>query len=92
MAVIKESNTKTAATHMTRKFEGIVISDKMEKTVVVKVTRTKVHPKYKKRYQVSRKFHAHDPRNEFHKNDLVVIEETRPRAKMKKWRVVKKLN
>ena len=74
-----------------RRLQGVVVSDKMTKTVVVRVDRTKMHPKYKKRYQVSAKFKAHDEKGEFHIGDKVVIEETRPLSKDKRWRVVAKV-
>lgn len=73
-----------------RKLEGVVVSDKMQKTVVVTVTRFTVHPKYLKRYKVSRNFKAHSENNEYKVGDRVVIEETRPISKDKKWRVVGK--
>lgn len=64
----------------------------MDKTVVVRVSRTKIHPMYRKRYQVNRKYKAHDPKNEYQVNDEVVIEETRPISRDKRWRVITKLN
>ena len=73
-----------------RKLKGIVVSDKMDKTLVVKVTRIKKHPKYHKQYQVSKKYKEHDPKNEYQQNDHVVIEESRPLSKQKRWRVIKK--
>ncbi|MBI5404931.1 MAG: 30S ribosomal protein S17 [Candidatus Kerfeldbacteria bacterium] len=74
-----------------RKLTGTIVSDKMDKTVVVRVSRTKIHPRYGKRYTESTKFKAHDDKNEFHTGDLVMIEETRPLSKQKRWRVLKKL-
>jgi small subunit ribosomal protein S17 len=70
---------------------GIVVSDKMDKTVVVKVGSMKMHPKYKKTYRVSKKFKAHDQNNEYHIGDKVEIEETRPLSKDKSYRVVRKI-
>ncbi|MCD6568626.1 30S ribosomal protein S17 [bacterium] len=78
------STTKTSK----RKLKGIVVSDKMQKTVVVKVTRLKFHPKYKKYYRVSKKFKAHDEENQCRVGDKVIIEETRPISKEKRWKVV----
>ena len=75
-----------------RTLEGIVTSDKMMKTVVVTVTRTTVHPKYLKRYKVSRKFKAHDEGNVYKMGDKVTIEETRPISKDKRWKVIGKIN
>lgn len=74
-----------------RKLEGAVVSDKMQKTVVVAVTRLKWHPKYKKQYKVTKRFKAHDEKGEYRSGDRVVIEETRPLSKEKRWRVVKKV-
>ncbi len=69
---------------------GIVVSDKMDKTVVVRIDALKRHAKYKKSYKVSTKFKAHDENNEFHIGDKVEIEETRPYSKDKYFKVVKK--
>jgi len=80
------SETKKQPTR--RRLNGIVISDKMEKTVVVRVDRTAIHPKYHKRYTLSKKYKAHDPENTRKVGDKVVIEETRPLSKSKCWRVV----
>jgi len=74
-----------------RKLEGEVVSDKMDKTVVVVVTSVKIHPKYKKRYKSSRKYKAHDEKNQYKVGDVVIIEECRPLSKDKRWRVVKKV-
>lgn len=68
-----------------RKLEGVVVSDKMQKTVVVAVTRRKKHPKYKKYYNVTNRYKAHDEKGEYHTGDKVVIQETRPISKDKKW-------
>jgi len=73
-----------------RILKGEIVSDKMDKTVVVKVSRLKVHPKYKRRYRVSRNFKAHDEKNEYHIGDKVIIQETRPLSKEKRWIVKKK--
>jgi len=64
---------------------GIVVSDKMDKTVVVKIDRLKMHFKYKKRYRVSKKYKAHDAENEFKIGDKVEIMEVKPISKEKKW-------
>ncbi|MFN3301542.1 MAG: 30S ribosomal protein S17 [Patescibacteria group bacterium] len=73
---------------MPRRFKGVVVSDKMDKTIVVRVERIKVHPKYKKRYKVHKKFKVHDEKNEAKVNDWVIFEECRPISKEKKWRLV----
>ncbi len=70
---------------------GRVVSNKMEKTVVVEVERLKKHPKYKRRHKVYKKYKAHDEKGEFKIGDKVVIEECRPISKEKKWRVIKRL-
>lgn len=72
-----------------RTFEGVVVSDKMQKTVVVQVDRKKWHPKYKKQYTISKKFKVHDEKNEAHVGDKVIFHETKPMSKDKKWRLVK---
>ena len=71
--------------------EGIVVSDKMQKTVVVEVERMKEHPKYKRRYKIHKKYKAHDEKGEFHMGDKVIIEETKPISKDKSWIVIKKI-
>ena len=80
--------TQENKTTMKRKLEGVVVSDKSDKTVVVQVSRTKMHPKYGKRYVVSKKYKAHDEKNEYKPGDEVVIVETRPISKDKRWRVL----
>jgi len=70
-----------------RFLKGVVVSDKMDKTITVLVDRYKEHPKYKKRYKVSKKYQADDPKNEYKINDWVIIQEIRPISKKKKWRV-----
>ena len=67
---------------------GIVVSDKMDKTVVVAVERLVKHPLYKKYIKRTKKFKAHDERNECRIGDTVRIMETRPLSKTKRWRVV----
>ncbi len=72
-----------------RTLTGRVVSDKMEKTVTVLIERRVKHPLYGKIMMQSKKYHAHDEKNEFHEDDLVIIEECRPIAKTKAWRVIK---
>lgn len=74
-----------------KKLTGIVTSDKMTKTVVVKVESIKEHPKYKRRYKVHKKYKAHDEKGQFHIGDKVIIEETRPMSKEKSWVVIGKI-
>jgi small subunit ribosomal protein S17 len=64
---------------------GVVVSDKMDKTIVVKVERQFTHPLYKKTVRVHKKFMAHDENNDAHIGDKVIIEEFRPLSKKKRW-------
>jgi small subunit ribosomal protein S17 len=66
---------------------GVVVSDAMDKTIVVKVDSIRSHPKYKKVIRRSIKFHAHDEENSAHVGDVVRIVETRPLSKTKRWRL-----
>lgn len=69
-----------------RSKKGIVTSQKQDKTIVVTVHTYESHPKYKKRYRVSKKFHVHNPDNkQFEMGDEVTFYETRPISKLKKW-------
>jgi len=70
-----------------RKLQGAVVSDKMNKTRVIAVTRFKKHPRYQKYYKVTKKFKAHDEKNEYKVGDRVTIEETRPLSKEKRWKI-----
>ena len=70
---------------------GIITSAKMSKTAVVRVERIKEHPKYKKRYRVHKKYKAHNPKDQYKEGDKVIIEETRPLSKEKRWRIIKKI-
>jgi small subunit ribosomal protein S17 len=67
--------------------EGVVVSDKMDKTVVVEVKRLVAHPLYHKIIRRRKKFKAHDPENTCRVGDKVLIEETRPLSRDKRWRV-----
>jgi len=73
-----------------RRITGVVVSDKMTKTRVVAVSRLKKHPRYLKYQTLTTRFKAHDEKNEYHEGDKVVIEETRPLSKDKRWRIVGK--
>ena len=68
-----------------RIIKGIVHSDKMDKSIVVRVDSYKTHPIYKKRYRQSKKFYAHDAENKAKAGDMVIIEEMRPLSKLKRW-------
>ncbi|MDA0929929.1 MAG: ribosomal protein [Bacteroidota bacterium] len=67
---------------------GVVVSNKMEKSIIVSVERRVKHPKYGKFVKLTSKFHAHDERNECNIGDTVSIMETRPLSKTKNWRLV----
>jgi small subunit ribosomal protein S17 len=71
-----------------RILQGVVVSDKMDKTVVVSVERRVMHPIYKKFIRRSKKYHAHDEDNQVKIGDVVRIEECRPISKSKSWRVI----
>ncbi len=71
--------------------KGVVVSDKMDKTVVVKIDRVKTHPIYKKKFVMSQKFKAHDEKNEYKAGNIVEITETRPISGDKKFKVVRKV-
>jgi small subunit ribosomal protein S17 len=66
---------------------GIVVSNKMKKTIVVEVTRKKAHPLYGRVISIRKKFYAHDENNEAHIGDTVRIEESRPLSRLKRWRL-----
>lgn len=71
-----------------RKFSGVVVSDKMNKTRVVSVESVKVHSLYKKRYTVSKKYKVHDEKNLYKIGDKVRFIECRPLSKDKRWRMI----
>jgi small subunit ribosomal protein S17 len=73
-----------------RVLQGVVVSDKNDQTVVVKVERRVKHPLYKKVVRRSKKFHAHDPENTFKTGDQVQIRECSPISKLKRWIVLPK--
>lgn len=79
------SNQNTAAR---RRLNGVVVATKMMKTVTVRVDRTVVHPKYGKRYTVSKKYLAHNENPAVVEGMKVTIEETRPLSALKRWRVI----
>jgi small subunit ribosomal protein S17 len=71
-----------------RTLQGVVVSDKQQKTVVVQVDRRFAHPTMGKTIRRSKKYHAHDENSEYHVGDKVWIEEHRPISKQKRWTVV----
>jgi len=74
-----------------RQLTGTVISNKMSKTIVVRVERIKKHPKYKKRYKIHKKYKVHTESGEYNIDDKVIIEECRPISKEKRWRVISRV-
>ena len=72
-----------------RTLQGVVVSDKQSKTLVVRVERRFTHPLFKKTVRRSKKYYAHDEKNEFKVGDMVWIEEHRPISKLKRWAVVR---
>ena len=74
-----------------RKLKGIVVSNKMQKTALVEVTRWRKHPRYLKYYRITKKFKAHDENSEYNMGENVIIQETRPLSKTKRWRIIGKV-
>ena len=72
-----------------KELSGIISSSKMDKTVVVKVVRKFSHPVYKKYITRTKKYYAHDPNNLCGLGDSVIIEESKPVSKLKRWRIKK---
>ncbi|MBD66780.1 MAG: 30S ribosomal protein S17 [Halobacteriovoraceae bacterium] len=71
-----------------RKLKGVVVSDKGDKTIVVRVERRFKHPMYSKYVNQAKKYHAHDEANKAKEGDVVTIIESRPHSKLKKWELV----
>jgi small subunit ribosomal protein S17 len=82
------SSTAGRPQHRRQQKVGLVISNKMDKTIVVAVERLKMHPLYKKTYRQTKHFYAHDEHNACQIGDIVRIEECRPLSKLKRWRLV----
>jgi small subunit ribosomal protein S17 len=72
-----------------RTMQGVVVSDKQDKTVVVRIERRFAHPVMGKVVRRSNKFHAHDENNEYSVGDIVWIEEHKPISKLKRWQVIR---
>ena len=77
---------------LSRVLQGKVVSDKMDKTVVVEVERRVLHPKYKKFVRKRARYHAHDENNDCSMNETVMIQESRPLSKRKRWVVINRLS
>ncbi|MEN0651896.1 MULTISPECIES: 30S ribosomal protein S17 [Hyphobacterium] len=71
-----------------RILQGVVVSDKGDKTVVVRIERTYLHPLLRKTVRRSKRYHAHDEKNTFKVGDRVQIQECPPKSKLKRWEVV----
>jgi small subunit ribosomal protein S17 len=71
-----------------RVLRGVVVSDRMDKTIVVEVRTLKAHPTYKKRFRTTKKYYAHDEQNQCGIGDTVTISETRPFSRLKRWRLL----
>ena len=84
--IIKKNNPDAKMGNI---LKGVVVSDKMDKTVVVSVSRFVKHPKYGKFLKISKKFKAHDEENKYKVGDNVEIQETRPISKDKNFKVIK---
>jgi small subunit ribosomal protein S17 len=82
-------NQKNKGTTKKRELIGVVVSDKMQKTRVVEVERLKKHPRYEKYFRVSTRLKAHDENNKYKVGDKVLIRESRPLSKEKRWVIVK---
>lgn len=84
-----ETATNESNRNARRVIEGVVTSDRMEKTITVEVERTFRHPKYGKFVRKAKKYHAHDEKREAKKGDRVEIMECRPYSRTKRWRLVR---
>ncbi|PAW78855.1 MAG: 30S ribosomal protein S17 [Verrucomicrobia bacterium Tous-C9LFEB] len=82
------TQTATESKAVVKERVGEVVSDKMTKTIVVKVERRVPHPRFKKIVKVTKKFYAHDEKGEAKTGDTVKIRETRPLSKLKRWELV----
>ena len=78
---------ETQAPRKRKELIGHVVSNRMKKTIVVQVVRSKSHPLYTRVIAKAKKFYAHDEKNEAHVGDVVRLEETRPLSKLKRWRL-----
>jgi small subunit ribosomal protein S17 len=81
---------QTARISRRKRQQGVVVSNKMDKTVVVKLETTQLHPKYGKVITRKKKIYAHTDENNLNIGDIVEVVETRPLSKLKRWRVVQK--
>jgi len=84
----KEIKKEEASASTRKKMTGTVVSDKMDKTVVVEIVTMKTHPIYKKKFKVSKRFKAHDEDNKCKIGDKVTIRECKPMSRDKRWEVL----
>ena len=82
-----ETTTTTKAQGRRKEVVGAVVANRMQKTIVVLVTRKKAHPFYGRVVARNKKFYAHDETNQAHVGDVVRLEETRPLSKLKRWKL-----
>ena len=82
---MSETTSQTEKKTGRKELIGKVVSNKMQKTIVVEVTRKKAHPMYGRVIAIRKKFYAHDEKNETHVGDVVRIEESRPLSRLKRW-------
>lgn len=85
---VTTKKTDSTALKIKRRLDGVVVGDKMDKTITVKVSAVKIHPMYKKRYFTCEKYKAHDEKNEAKIDDKVTIELCRPISRDKRWRLI----
>jgi small subunit ribosomal protein S17 len=86
--VQKQEKLSRQKSILRKKFSGVVVSSKMDKTIVVRVDRVKIDPKYGKRYTASKKYKVHDEKNKYKEDEKVSFVECRPLSKDKRWRVL----
>jgi small subunit ribosomal protein S17 len=84
---MSQNDVETSERGLVKVREGVVVSDKMDKTIVVAITRSVRHAAYGKYVRKTKKYYAHDEKNECGIGDVVRIVETRPMSKLKRWRV-----
>ncbi|MCB0351958.1 MAG: 30S ribosomal protein S17 [Bdellovibrionales bacterium] len=85
----ENTENKSASRGLPKRLEGVVVSTKMNKTIVVSISRQVKHRTYKKFVRETKRYHAHDERMEAKEGDTVQIVETRPMSKLKRWRMQK---
>lgn len=83
-----EADSQEKKAVMRKKFNGVVVSDKMDKTIIVKIEKVKIDAKYGKRYATSKKYKVHDEKNHYKEGEKVTFIECRPLSKEKRWRVL----